>query len=77
MVPSAIIVLVTVPVSPVVTTVPVVAGRVIVVVPAAAAVTRVTVPDVEPAISIPVEPTSIDAASTSPLTVKILVFGLY
>ena len=76
-VPSAIIVLVTVPLSPVVTTVPVVAGKVIVVVPASAGVTRVTVPEVEPAISIPVEPTSIDAASTSPPTVRMFVLGLY
>ena len=42
------IVLVTVPVSPFVTTVPVVAGSVIVVVPAVAVGCNVTVPDVAP-----------------------------
>ena len=42
------IVLVTDPVSPVVTTVPVIAGRVIVFVPAAAVAAKVIVPDVEP-----------------------------
>jgi hypothetical protein len=48
-VPSAIMVLVTVPLSPVVTTVPVVlAGKVIVDVPAVAGACSVTVPEVEP-----------------------------
>jgi hypothetical protein len=47
-------VLVTVPESPVVTTVPVVAGRVIVVVPAAAEASKLVVPDVEPAKDRPV-----------------------
>ena len=60
------------PVSPVVTTVPVVAGNVIVVFPAIAGVTKFTEPEVAPEISIPLEPTARD-----PDTVKISVFGLY
>jgi hypothetical protein len=50
------IVLVTVELSPVVTTVPVVAGRVIVVVPAIPVATRVVVPEVEPLKFAPVPP---------------------
>lgn len=50
-VPSRIIVPVTVPVSPVVIIVPVVAGRVIVLVPAVAAGCRVIVPEVDPGIA--------------------------
>jgi hypothetical protein len=52
----ASIALVTVPVSPVVITVPVTAGRVIVVVPAIAVATRVVVPEVEPENAAPVPP---------------------
>ena len=63
-VPSKIIVDVTVPVSPVVTAVPVTAGNVIVVVPAAAVATTVVFPDVEPANLTPVPPNVGNVANT-------------
>jgi hypothetical protein len=70
MVPSAIIVLVTVPVSPVVTTLPVVAGKVIVVVPAEALALTVVVPLVDPLKITPLPPTA-----TDPIVVRLPVLG--